>query len=79
MVLLETEGVDSFGLPWGASLSDNVDALPSILAGYTWFFSLFSVSFFLVSNSVTSLEIATKWSTPKDIPEERIAGEPVKL
>lgn len=35
MVLLESEDVDSFGLPWGASLPDDVDVLPFVLAGCT--------------------------------------------
>lgn len=55
MVLPESEDVDFLGLPWGASFPDDVDVLPSVLAGCTWLLSLFSVSCFLVTNNVMNL------------------------
>lgn len=78
MVLLGSEGVDSFGLPWGATLSDDVDALPSVLAGYAYLLWLFSVCCFLVSSNVMNLEIAhphQKKSPKKELLETQSSSD----
>lgn len=79
MVLLESEDVYCFGLPWGASLPDEVDGF----AFCTCWLHLppFIIFCFLCPNEQQCDELkrqSINEAQQKKFPKERIAREPVK-